>query len=192
MSKVTVRRTLVLAGAAAALTTLMSAPASAESAPSAPSGAATGATAEVGSAGTTYWRLRFVVKGKSRCVDVPRASKRMGVKLQLWDCHKKSNQQWAIRASSGPEQIFNRNSRLCLNVAGGSTKSGAPIIQWECSWNYGNGLWNLKYHNKAYKIVNARSGQCLTVNGSSTKNGASLIQWPCRSNLDSQRVHLTR
>jgi len=66
-----------------------------------------------------------------------------------------------------------------LDVSGGSTEPGAPVIDW---WANGgaNQAWifqsSLYYAPNTYEIVNQNSGQCLTTDGVA---GDQLYQWPC-------------
>jgi len=68
---------------------------------------------------------------------------------------------------------------LLLDVSGGSTEPGAPVIDW---WANGgaNQAWifqsSLYYAPNTYEIVNQNSGQCLTTDGVA---GDQLYQWPC-------------
>ncbi|QOZ83629.1 MULTISPECIES: RICIN domain-containing protein [Chromobacterium] len=72
------------------------------------------------------------------------------------------------------------NSGQCLNVGGGSTQSGAGIIQWPCSAG-SNEQWTfVPLANGFYHIVSQKSQMCLNVPASSRNQGVQLIQWPCQ------------
>jgi beta-glucanase (GH16 family) len=83
-------------------------------------------------------------------------------------------------------RIANRNSRLLMEVSGGSTADGAQVIQWPATgganqdWRFvdkGSGYWSL---------VNRNSGKCLDVSGYSTADGAKVIQWTCNGGNNQQ------
>jgi hypothetical protein len=139
--------------------------------------------------------IRFVIRGKSRCITVPGWSNRRGTPLNLWDCvrSKPGNQKWGIR---GPKvgnyvayQIYNAHNKMCLNVAGGSKANGAKIVQWPCSWRDQNSSWVWKKRASGQLLFNARSGKCLSVANGSTRNGAALIQWTCNDNSPNQKIY---
>jgi len=74
-------------------------------------------------------------------------------------------------------RLLNVNSRLALDVNGGSTANGANIIQWP--QNGGNNQqWIITANGSNYKITNRNSGLVLDVNGGSKASGAGIIQWP--------------
>jgi len=66
---------------------------------------------------------------------------------------------------------------LLLDVSGGSTQPGAPVIDW---WADGgaNQEWTFSPDGGAntYEIINVNSGQCLTTDGVA---GDQLYQLPC-------------
>ena len=65
---------------------------------------------------------------------------------------------------------------LVLDVSGGSTANGAPVIQWYGSFA-GNQRWNLADDGHGHQtIVNQKSGKCLTTDGFA---GHQLYQWTC-------------
>jgi hypothetical protein len=65
---------------------------------------------------------------------------------------------------------------FALDVEGGSTESGAKILQWYGNWS-GNQRWNLVTRaDGKQQIVNQKSGMCLTTNG---VPGAKLFQYFC-------------
>jgi len=65
---------------------------------------------------------------------------------------------------------------LVLDVSGGSTANGAPVIQWYGSYA-GNQRWNLADDGHGNQtIVNQKSGKCLTTDGVA---GHQLYQWTC-------------
>ncbi|MFI0481918.1 RICIN domain-containing protein [Actinomadura sp. 9N215] len=145
-------------------------------------------------AGPSATVMRFVIRGKSRCITVPGWSKRRGTAINLWDCGRPQpgNQRWGIR---GPKtgnyvmyQIYNSHNKLCLNVAGGSKANGAKIVQWPCNWKNQNSSWVWMKRAKGQLLFNARSRKCLSVANGSTRNGAALIQWTCNDRSPNQKI----
>lgn len=79
-------------------------------------------------------------------------------------------------------------SGKCVNVAGGSTASGAQIVQWICD-GAPNSEWTLKPQaagpSPQVLVVSSYSGLCLSVSGGSPANGAPVVQSNC-TGVDSQ------
>ncbi|HEV2342967.1 MAG TPA: RICIN domain-containing protein [Actinocrinis sp.] len=74
-------------------------------------------------------------------------------------------------------QLLNRNSGLALAVSGGSTSSGALIVQ-SAQAAAGSQQWQLLGEHNGYdKLVNVASGLALDVPSSSTAQGTQLDQW---------------
>jgi endoglucanase len=89
----------------------------------------------------------------------------------------------ALPAQAQPQgtQVYRLTSTLAslaLDVAGGSTDSGAPVVQWPVNGGQ-NQEWTLSGGSYGWKIVNYNSGDCLAVQGASTDAGAPLVQYPC-------------
>jgi O-glycosyl hydrolase len=83
-------------------------------------------------------------------------------------------------------RITNRNSGKVADVNGGSTSTGATVIQWP--WNGGNNQqWQFQDAGGGYfRVINRNSGLCMDVNGASTADGAGIIQWTCGSGTNQQ------
>jgi hypothetical protein len=66
---------------------------------------------------------------------------------------------------------------LLLDVSGGSTSAGAPVIDW---WADGGANQNWTFEpvggNNTYEIINQNSSQCLTTDGVA---GDQVFQLPC-------------
>jgi hypothetical protein len=76
---------------------------------------------------------------------------------------------------------------LMLDVSGGSTAIGAPVIQW---WLNGgaNQRWNVSQVADGYsQIINVKSGQCLTTD---QRAGDGLYQFPCVTGAASQEWNI--
>ena len=82
---------------------------------------------------------------------------------------------------SMPYTICNKLTKMCLDVSGGSTTAGTPIVLWTA-----NGAKNQKFyferasvasHDGNYRIRSAASGIYVDINGGSTASGATAMQW---------------
>lgn len=76
---------------------------------------------------------------------------------------------------------------LMLDVSGGSTTPGAPVIQW---WLNGgsNQKWNINVlADGNSQIINGKSGQCLTTD---MVAGHGLYQFPCVSGSPNQEWNI--
>ncbi|CAL9408474.1 Endo-1,4-beta-xylanase A [Streptomyces sp. enrichment culture] len=114
--------------------------------------------------------------GSGRCLDVPNASTTDGTKLQLWDCHSNSNQQWTY-TDAGELRVYGDK---CLDAAG--TGNGAKVQIYSC-WGADNQKWRLDSDGS---IVGVQSGLCLDAVGAGTANGTLIQLYSC-SNGSNQR-----
>jgi cytochrome c len=130
-------------------------------------------------AATAYAHLTNVHSGK--CVDDPNFATGNNVGMDQWTCVSQTNENWRFeRGSSNDLLIRNQSSGKCLTVLGGSTASGALIVQYTCTTANKNGQWGTTDTLAGgYDIMNAHSGLCITVEGASSGNGARLIQRAC-------------
>jgi hypothetical protein len=97
-------------------------------------------------------------------------------------CKGVSEQLWTLAPIGNYYHIVSVGSGLCLNISGGSTTKGDPIIQWPCQTSGSkNDQWSIVAVGGYSEIVSALDGQCLNVDGASQSDGAALIQWPCSS-----------
>lgn len=123
-----------------------------------------------------------------KCVEVPKASKKKGVRLDQYTCIKsKDNERWDFQGrgclpatNCAPYGLLkNYHSKLCMDVNGNGTANGTAVIQWTCS-NAKNNFWALtKYHSNDYVLYSYSSNKCGTINGASRANGAKLTIWKC-------------
>ncbi|TDC69703.1 1,4-beta-xylanase [Actinomadura sp. GC306] len=116
--------------------------------------------------------------GSGRCLDVPNASTSDGTRLQLWDCHGGTNQQWEP-TDAGELRVYGNK---CLDAAG--TGNGAGVQIYSC-WGGDNQKWRI---NADGSIVGVQSGLCLDAAGSG--NGTAIQLYSCW-NGDNQRWTLT-
>jgi hypothetical protein len=72
-----------------------------------------------------------------------------------------------------------QHSKKCLDVNGGSTQSGAAIVQWSCHGNPNQRISLVDMGNGYYSARFAHSNQCMEVSNGSTGNGAAFVQRPC-------------
>ncbi|MFJ8748982.1 ricin-type beta-trefoil lectin domain protein [Streptomyces sp. NPDC102441] len=62
-----------------------------------------------------------------KCLDVDAASTADGTKIQLWDCHGGTNQDWSVQSDGTI-----RNRGVCLDTAGGSGTDGTQLVINRC------------------------------------------------------------
>ncbi|HZF91875.1 MAG TPA: non-reducing end alpha-L-arabinofuranosidase family hydrolase [Streptomyces sp.] len=109
--------------------------------------------------------------GSNRCLDVPGAAQTDGTNLQIWDCHRGTNQQWTLTDNNQLTVYGNK----CLDVPGHATTAGTRPVIWSC-----NGGTNQKWRvNADGTIVAVESGLCLDVSGGATANGTAVQLWNC-------------
>jgi poly(hydroxyalkanoate) depolymerase family esterase len=116
--------------------------------------------------------LRAVGAGK--CLDVPGQSTTGGTRLQIWDCHGGSNQQWTS-TTAGELTVYSGSSLRCLDAEGGGTSAGTAVIIWSCHGGT-NQKWRLGADGS---VTSAQSGLCLEVANSATANGSAARLWTC-------------
>jgi hypothetical protein len=87
----------------------------------------------------------------------------------------------AAPAQAQYSNLVARHDFKCLDVAGVSPATGAPVQQWECLGpNQHNQQWSLRAIGDGYvQIVARHSGKCLDVTGVSLANGTPVQQWDC-------------
>ncbi|NDU71775.1 1,4-beta-xylanase [Actinomadura sp. DSM 109109] len=105
--------------------------------------------------------------GSGRCVDVPNSATADGTRVQLWDCHGGTNQQWTA-TDAGELRVYGNK---CLDAAG--TGNGAQVQIYSC-WGGDNQKWRL---NSDGSIVGVQSGLCLDAAG--TGNGTQIQLYSC-------------
>ncbi|MER6125475.1 RICIN domain-containing protein [Streptomyces sp. NPDC001795] len=88
--------------------------------------------------------------------------------------------------SAGVHTLTNGNSSLLMDVASGSTASGAKIIQWPSNGGT-NQQWTLtRVADNVYTLKSVKSGLCLDVPNQSTATGVQLQQWTCNGGANQQ------
>ncbi|MFI9814152.1 extracellular catalytic domain type 1 short-chain-length polyhydroxyalkanoate depolymerase [Saccharothrix variisporea] len=131
-----------------------------------------------GGGGGTTGPLRSASANK--CLDVPGQTTTVGTRLQLWDCHGGTNQQWTTTTAS-ELTVYTGDSRRCLDAEAGGTAPGTAVIIWTCHGGT-NQKWRL---NTDGSITGLQSNLCLeapgTTNGTqprlATCNGQANQRW---------------
>lgn len=85
---------------------------------------------------------------------------------------------------SGGYYIQNVNSQKVLDIFGGSTNIGAPVIQWPWAAGANQQFTIAPTDDGYYTITSVKTGMCLDVFGGNTKPGANIDQWTCGQNLN--------
>jgi poly(hydroxyalkanoate) depolymerase family esterase len=123
-----------------------------------------------GTGGNTGGALRSV--GAGRCLDVPGQTTNNGTRLQIWDCHGGTNQQWTS-SSANELTVYSGSSKRCLDAEGAGTTAGTAVIIYACHGG-NNQKWRL---NGDGSVTGVQSGLCLEV--ASTANGAAARLGTC-------------
>jgi poly(hydroxyalkanoate) depolymerase family esterase len=112
--------------------------------------------------------------GAGKCLDVPGSSTTGGTRLQIWDCHGGTNQQWTATAA-GELTVYSGGSTRCLDAEGAGTTAGTAVIIWTCHGGT-NQKWRLGSDGS---VASTQSGLCLEVANASTANGAAARLGTC-------------
>jgi len=90
------------------------------------------------------WHRLSPVNAPSKSLDVEANSTSNGANILLWNYGGGVNQQFRFEnVSAGKYRIINRNSGLCVDVAGISIADGANITQWQCISGNNNQVFEL-------------------------------------------------
>ncbi|MEV0136237.1 ricin-type beta-trefoil lectin domain protein, partial [Dactylosporangium sp. NPDC050688] len=143
---------------------------------SSPTGGPTSSTPPTSSEPGTAKRIVGAQSG--RCIDVPNASRNNGTRVQLYDCHGQTNQQWTLTSSRQLTVYGN----MCLDAAGSGNGSAVQI--YSCN-GQANQQWNV---NSNGTISGVQSGRCIDVWG--TNNGQQVQLYDCNGQAN-QRFSLS-
>nr|WP_237285885.1 RICIN domain-containing protein [Streptomyces niveus] len=113
----------------------------------------------------------LVNAGSGRCLDVEGAATTTGARTIVYDCHRRTNQQWTRTASDELRVYGDR----CLDARGAATADGTPVIIWDCRGT-ANQQWRV---NADGSLVGVASGKCLTPAAGGTANGTTLELHTC-------------
>lgn len=117
--------------------------------------------------GTT---TRIVSDWHGKCVDVPSWNFADGQRLIVWTCHDGTNQRWSMTGGT-----LRTENDMCMDVAWGSTVSGAAVQLARCSGNAAQ-QWVL---TAAGDLVNPQADKCLDIADWNPADGAVLQLWEC-------------
>ncbi|MEV0153930.1 endo-1,4-beta-xylanase [Micromonospora sp. NPDC050686] len=118
---------------------------------------------------------RIVGSQSGRCIDVPNSSQTNGTRVQLYDCHGNTNQQWTY---TGSRQLTVYGGSRCLDAAGSGNSAAIQI--YSCNGQT-NQQWNV---NSNGTITGVQSGRCLDVWG--TGNGQQVQLYDCNGQANQQ------
>lgn len=93
----------------------------------------------------------------------------------------------AEQALTGNAVIRNVNSDLALNIFGGGTDDGRPVIQWTADGGYNEVFQLSQTADGYYNIVAAFDGLCLDLWGGLAIPGQGINQWSCGGDNDHQK-----
>ncbi|APR74793.1 Endo-1,4-beta-xylanase [Minicystis rosea] len=77
-----------------------------------------------------------------------------------------------------PTEMQIESSHKCVDVQGGATALGTPLIQWDCH-SGPNQAFQVFPVGSGVSIRATASGKCLTVQDVSVNNGAPIVLWDC-------------
>ncbi|MER6564263.1 RICIN domain-containing protein [Streptomyces sp. NPDC001027] len=148
-----------------------------------------------GTSGTTYiyagdrWDTSDL--GESKLIWLPLTIRGTTVNLGQYPA-------WSLDVSAGtwtPDSgvptnavhtLTNAGSSMLMDVAGGSTASGAKVIQWQ-STGGDNQKWTLnRTADNVFTLKSVKSGLCLDVPSRSTAENVQLQQWTCHGGTNQQ------
>ncbi|MCX5216010.1 RICIN domain-containing protein [Kitasatospora sp. NBC_00240] len=111
-------------------------------------------------------------------MDMSGGSKSAGGLAVQWPANGAPNQVWDLHTAATPGNftITNRNSGLCLDVAGAVTTDQAKVQQWTCTGGRSQ-QWSFQQTpDGTWTLTNLNSGKVLDTAGASTTKGAQLVQ----------------
>ncbi|WP_328764785.1 family 20 glycosylhydrolase [Streptomyces sp. NBC_00272] len=112
-----------------------------------------------------------------KALDDPASSGVPGTQLITWTPHGGPNQQWQLALNAdGSYSMVNGSSRLCADVAGGSTAPGAAVVQATCTGGDGQHWLITSLGGGDYSVANKKSALLLTT--ASAADGAAATQQP--------------
>ncbi|MFF4505775.1 RICIN domain-containing protein [Streptomyces sp. NPDC001401] len=148
-----------------------------------------------GSSGTTYiyagdrWNTSDL--GNSQLIWLPMTIRGTVVNVGQYP-------SWSLDTSAGTwtpnsgvptnavHTLTNAGSSMLMDVSGGSTTTGAKVIQWQSNGG-DNQKWTLnRVADNVYTLVSVKSGLCLDVPNKSTAENVQLQQWTCNGGANQQ------
>jgi hypothetical protein len=124
--------------------------------------------------------------GSGLCLGIQGSSTSSGASAEQGYCSGTPTQTWSIRAQVRDSRgyvatQFENGAHLCLGVHGGSTSSGAQVVQGTCSGRSDHSQFWFVFANGdgTYRVVNYKSSLCMGIQGSSVASGAKVLQGFC-------------
>jgi len=108
-----------------------------------------------------------------------RMPKRLFVRLAIVLCLLIAS-FFLVASASAQTEILSVSSGQCVQPSGGSTGTGALMVQEPCAGAVVE-EWTFTPIGSYYHVVSQNSGLCLNVPGNSKQQGTQLIQWTCQS-----------
>ena len=110
-----------------------------------------------------------------KCLNVEGGESRDGAPVQLFECHRRSNQQWTLEGVS-PREIRDLSGR-CLQPSSQSSRlvigpCGGPEDRWHLLFHNYSGLFDLYHHS---------TGLCMDVVGANSADGTPVQLFECHS-----------
>jgi hypothetical protein len=105
------------------------------------------------------------------CLDDPNASQANGVKLQVWDCNERVQQNWTLPTGAMTSAI----SHMCADDTNASAANGTKVQLWTC-----NGQKSQQWMETLDNNIQIH-GKCLDVVNNGTANGSKLQLWTCNN-----------
>lgn len=123
--------------------------------------------------------VRVANASSNLCADIQFGLVTENAAVIQWHCTPgASNELWSLRRASDGYQLVVQISGKCLAPVGGSTASGANMVQVTCGTALSQ-VWSLSATGSNYALVNKSSSLCLDVGGDQVSPDALLVQRPC-------------
>ncbi|MEU5693098.1 RICIN domain-containing protein [Actinosynnema sp. NPDC020468] len=141
------------------------------------------------------WTLNHPISNPAtgRVMDVWGVSTGANAWVWLWNFEGGRNQYWwPSPVGDGTQQLVVLHSRQCLDVDGGATYYGAPLVQRPCDLNRRSRRWLVertswdRWNRALYRIRGDQSGRCVTISAQPDSLGARLRVQDCTGGLDQQ------
>ena len=116
-------------------------------------------------------------KNSGMCAQVQGNSTLSATGIVQSACANNDSQKWQFTAVKGGYEITNKNSKLQMDVNGGTSANGALLIQYQYHDTL-NEMFSVTPTSDGYaNIVIKSSGKLLDVAGVSKVDGAHIQQW---------------
>lgn len=138
----------------------------------------------------SHYRLQAI--HSDQCLTVAGATLSNGSKVETATCNLTATAQlWRLAAlGNSYYKLINRNSNRLLEVASGSSATGAALQQWDDN-DGGHQQWKLTPQvDGSYLLAALHSGQCIDAGAAMRTPGAPVTQAPCTTVIE-QRFILT-